>query len=469
MPAQPVPTPVGAASLRICARRGDFRRLFGVRLSGQWADGVFQASLAGAVLFNPERAATPVDIAAAFAVLLLPYSLLGPFAGVLLDRWSRQRVLLVANLLRCVLVAAVAAIVWGGVGGLPFYAAALAVISVNRFVLSALSAALPHVTASEHLVPANALTTTLGTIAAVVGGACGVALGAVVGPGDTGYAAIAVSSALGYAVAAALARGFSRRHLGPDGPAGPDGPDDPDDPDDPEPAGEPAADREHRAAHVLAGLVAGARHIRERRPAVAALLAIGAHRFAFGLATVTTVLLYRNYFDSAGFFRAGLAGLTQVLIAGAVGAAVAAVVTPAAVRAVGKQRWIVISLGVAAISQLALGAPFAMPTVILAAGVIGFVGQAVKICVDTILQQTVDDSYRGRVFSVYDTVFNVAFVAAAVLAAFVLPPTGRSYLVLGAVVACYALAAAGYAYTARSTRPSRSPRGRPLPPLRPYT
>ncbi|MBV9821841.1 MAG: MFS transporter, partial [Actinobacteria bacterium] len=71
--------------------RPDFRRLLSIRMLGQFADGVFQASLAGAILFNPERAAHAGDIAAGFAVLLLPYSVLGPFAGVLLDRWWRQR------------------------------------------------------------------------------------------------------------------------------------------------------------------------------------------------------------------------------------------------------------------------------------------------------------------------------------------------------------------------------------------
>ena len=88
--------------------RPDFRRLLVVRMLGQFADGVFQASLAGTILFNPERQAHAADIAAGFAVLLLPYSLLGPFAGVLLDRWSRQRVLLGANLFRALLVCAVA-------------------------------------------------------------------------------------------------------------------------------------------------------------------------------------------------------------------------------------------------------------------------------------------------------------------------------------------------------------------------
>jgi hypothetical protein len=70
----------------------------------------------------------------------------------------------------------------------------------------------------------------------------------------------------------------------------------------------------------------------------------------------------------------------------------------------------------------------------------------VKICVDTTLQETVDDDFRGRVFSVYDTLFNVAFVVALVLAAFVLPASGISYPLLGAVGAAYLLTAALYAH-----------------------
>ena len=69
---------------------------------------MFQAALGGAVLFNPERQADPLAVAAGLAVLLLPYSLVGPFAGALLDRWDRRRVLLVANLLRAVLTLVVA-------------------------------------------------------------------------------------------------------------------------------------------------------------------------------------------------------------------------------------------------------------------------------------------------------------------------------------------------------------------------
>ena len=84
----------------------DFRRLFRVRLCGQAGDGLFQGALFGATFFNPESSTTAAAAAVSFAALLLPYSLVGPFAGVLLDRWSRQRVLLWANAGRSLLLVA---------------------------------------------------------------------------------------------------------------------------------------------------------------------------------------------------------------------------------------------------------------------------------------------------------------------------------------------------------------------------
>ena len=86
----------------------EFWRLLELRAVSQFGDGLFQAGLAGGLLFNPERAAGPWEIAGAFAVLFLPYSVLGPFAGALLDRWDRRLVLVGANLGRLLLVLAVA-------------------------------------------------------------------------------------------------------------------------------------------------------------------------------------------------------------------------------------------------------------------------------------------------------------------------------------------------------------------------
>jgi len=65
----------------------------------------------------------------------------------------------------------------------------------------------------------------------------------------------------------------------------------------------------------------------------------------------------------------------------------------------------------------------------------------VKICVDTTLQRVVGDVYRGRVFVLYDVLFNVVFVAAAVLAAIVIPTDGPSYVVLAMASLWYLLIA----------------------------
>lgn len=420
-------TSAGETGVRHLLPRPDFRRLLATRLLCQFGDGVFQAALAGTVLFNPQRAAEPIDVAVGFAVLLLPYSFVGPFAGVWLDRWSRRQVLLRANLVRAGLVTAVAALVLAGVEGTGFYAAGLAVFSVNRFILAALSASLPHTVDEPSLVSANALSTTSGSVATVFGGGAALGLLQVVGASDAGYAALALAAALPYLGAAAVVAGFARAYLGPD----------------------------HLRAvlsvrDVVRGMVSGARHAWAHPPAVAVLLAIGLHRLGFGLLTLMTLLLYRHRFAADdGLFPGGLVGLGEVVGAGAVGTLLAAAVTPWIVRRVGKPRWVIWLLAVGGVAQAALFLPFVPPTVVAAGLVMGFVSQAVKICVDSTLQESVADDFRGRVFSVYDTLFNVTYVVALLVGAFALPPSGVSPWALLVVVGGYLLTAAAYSRITR--------------------
>ena len=136
-----------------------------VRWASQFGDGMFQAALSGAILFNPDRHTDPLDIAVGFAVLLAPYSFVGPFAGAILDRWDRRSVLLYANLARLVLiVATAAALVFGESTTVPLVLS-LTVIGISRFVLSGAGASLPHVVQQSWLVATNAaLATSLSLI-----------------------------------------------------------------------------------------------------------------------------------------------------------------------------------------------------------------------------------------------------------------------------------------------------------------
>lgn len=400
-----------------------FRRLFAARMLGQFGDGVFQASLAGAVLFNPEKQAHAADIAAGFAVVLVPYSFIGPFAGVLLDRWRRQRVLVRANIVRALWIVLFALEVGNDVEGLPFYAGALVVVSVGRFVNSALSASLPHVVSADDLVTANAFSTTAGAIIATVGGAAAIGVRGLIGESAGDYALLALGAGVIYAFASLPARGFDPDELGPD---------------------ERERARRESVGEVARGLVDGVRYLRTRRTAYAALLTIALHRLAYGISIVGTLLLYRNYFTSDGVFRAGLSGLAQVVAAVAIGGGLAAVVTPACARRLGYVGWPAALLLFGAVVQAALGLPFRLAPMLVASLLLGFVAQGIKICVDTVVQRDVDDAYRGRVFALYDTLFNVTLVLAAVITAVALPQDGHSAGAVVGIAATYAVAGLAY-------------------------
>ncbi|WP_020574638.1 MFS transporter [Actinopolymorpha alba] len=403
-----------------------FRRLFSVRLVSQFSDGIFQVALASYVLFSPERQPTAGGIAAGFAILLLPFSLLGPFCGVLLDRWSRRQVLLGSNLIRAALVLAVVFFVARGNDGPGFFALILACLSVNRFLLAALSAALPHVVPTERLVMANAVSPTCGTLAYLIGLVAGSSVAALSqGAATNAETFVLLVAALGYLGGALLALRIPRTLLGPDL------------------ASAKQAVRE-AVHHVFRGLVDGGRHVLSRRPATLGLAAIGVQRFFYSVQLVATILLYRNYFEPTDP-SAALAGIATTVLASGLGFGAAALLTPIAVRRMRKETWIVLLFMAAAFALLVPGAFYTEPSMLVAAFVLGLAAQGIKICVDTLVQENVDDVYRGRVFSFYDVIFNVVFVGAAAFAAVTLPPTGRSYAILALSSATYIGAAAVYA------------------------
>ncbi len=428
----------------VLADRG-FRWLLATRLLSQLADGVLQAGLASYVLFSPEKQATGARIAVSFAVLLLPYSLVGPFAGVLIDRWRRRQILVRSNVLRAGLLIPLALLVVAGNDGPLFVALALASLGVNRFFLSALSAGLPHVVQPGRLVTANALATTSGTVAVTAGAGLGLLTRLVLGSGYGAAAATVGAAGACYLVSALAATRLGRDQLGPDAGSDADtgtdtGADTSTDPaDQVRPAQGPSP-----WARELAALGSGMRYLYHRRAARDALATLGVFRMAFGVMTVVIVLLERETFHRPADANGGLRGVAITFVAVAIGVPVGAVLTPGAVRRWGAGWWIPGLMVTAAVALLVFGLPFRESPLVVAGFVFGLTAQGAKVSVDATVQRTVDDRHRGLVFALYDVLFNVAFVAAAAIAAAALPGSGRSAPVLLCTAA--ALVAAGTWY-----------------------
>jgi MFS family permease len=395
-------------ALIMLLRLHGFRRLFFARITSQGSDGIFQVALASHVLFNPEQHTDPQQVAAAFAVVLLPYSVLGPFVGTLLDRWPRRRVIVVSQLLRTALMLAVAALILTGATDAVFFLAVLLVFSVNRFVLAGFSASLPHVVAREHLVSANSVAPTCGSIAYFAGGLVGGVIAAL-----SSDSLVVVIASLGVVSAAWTAGRLP--FVGPD-----------------------VTVRGPRAVEVVGAVVAGfveaARTLPRRARLLLALVFVS--RLPLGFLLLQTLLLFRGPFARPGHVAGDVLGFGAAAAAAAAGFGLAALVTPWLAP-----RWEPLPY---AVRMLALSGAVALPlapwlspwTVSALNFVVAFAAQAVKISIDSLLQAHVPDTLLGRTFSFQDMMYNAGLVAAASLAAASLPRSGA------AVWPFFALAAA---------------------------
>ena len=330
-------------------------------------------------------------------------------------------------MLRSVFVALTATLMALGDRGAPLYVAVLLVLGVNRFFLSSLSAALPHVVAEDKLVMANSVSPTAGGIMATIGGV--VALGLNVATGNTERgAAITLLAGGGCYVAASLVAATMRRDL-----LGPVR----------EPGQPPPTRLLGELASVAAGLAAGARYVLKRRGPAAALGATGGFSFLFGPLFLMSILLYRDYFyrSSVGVAEGHVGGL---VIASGIGYACAALITPPVTRRLSKPAWITLLLAASGVVTITLGETFIQVAYLAIGFCLYLTRQGVAICATTILQEEVDDAYRGRVFAFYDMMFNVPYVIGAALSAAFMPSNGHSPVIIGLVAAGYVIAAAGY-------------------------
>ena len=397
-----------------------FSRLLAIRWSGQATDGLFQSALASFVLFSPDRQANALNAALAFAVVLLPYSIVGPFVGTVLDRTSRQRVLLFANLFRSINLLVVALLVFSGTTGIELTLVVLIAFGINRLILAALSAGLPLLTDAESLITANAMAVTGGSVLVVVGGGIGVGIRALVNSlaiANHADALLILLASVGYLCAAMLSTRLYRFEIGP---------------------------LKHKIE--VTSFSQGLKDMREgfsflavHTDAARGILATAVHRGGITALTLTALLLERNTFNDPALPENGLRGFGFALSFAGVGVFLGAFLAPYGVSKIGRHRWIRFSLFMSGLSCLVLAAAQSQVSLIITAFLVSFFGQNLKVTNDALVQSKIDDYFRGRVFAVYDVLVNIAIVSGGLIAALVLPTSGKSALLPLCVTGVYLL------------------------------
>ncbi len=394
-------------------RIAPFRLLITGQIAGQAADGLLQITMAQVVLFEAGRGATPWEIAKLLVVSLLPFSLIGPFAGVLIDRFDRRRVLVIASVARALVAAGSIAVIALDSQALG-YAALLTMLSISRFVLAAKGAALPVTTQSRHLVTANATSSIGGMTAAFFGavvGATFVAVVPVVG---------LLAAAAGYAVAAAVFRRLPS--VG---------------------GGEAAEDLGAGLRRVAAELAEGARFSVQTASVRRPLLAVMGNRLLLGVGFVVLVLVAdeRYELEAPGY---GLA------VAGTgVGAFLGTWLAPQLAATLHRRPLLPLMFVVGAVAAVVGAfAPYLVPFV-AAVGLAALGFQVIKVLADALIQEAAPDVVRGRVFAIYDMLYNVAFIGAALTLVPLWEP-GRESALLEALAVAFVVVGLALAASART-------------------
>jgi spore maturation protein SpmB len=132
-------------------------------------------------------------------------------------------------------------------------------------------------------------------------------------------------------------------------------------------------------------------------------------------------------------------------------------VTPAAARRFGARAWIIAMSVLAGVALPALALPFVPLLLVALTFLMNVSSQGIKIVVDTSVQTYCDENFRGRVFSVEDTLFNVFYVVGLFIGAVMLPRDGHSSSAIVAIAIGYLAVATAYALSTAGTAAAPAP------------
>jgi hypothetical protein len=356
----------------------------------QAGDGVVQAALAKLIVFGGQRgfdlegARSPDELLRIALYVFVPYTILSPFLGVVIDRWDRRKLLFIANGLRAVVIAVVGLLGTQAVGDVALFLAFLLTLSSTRLILATKAAALPTVLDDEYLVEGNAVSQLGGALFQLVGaGAALVAAGAIpTGP-------IVVTGALIYASGAISALGLE--HTGAARPASP----------------VPLADEVRR---VIGQIAAGLKEVARVPRAAASISTYFWLRLLWSFSIAGIGLISRELLVNAK---------AQVVVTAGAGAAGGVLGFLLANRMRARVRstahLVLTGAAIAGSAVAVLGAINETVTLALLAFFLGLGFFVAKISLDTMVQEALGDGFRGRAFSLYDIAYNLAWVLAAAI------------------------------------------------------
>ncbi len=148
-------------------RNRNFLLLWIGQIISQLGDRLDQMALIAFVYHRAPGSA--MEIAKILSFTIIPVFLIGPIAGVYVDRWDRRRTMYICDFLRAILVLIIPLCLFYSKSLVPIYIIVFIIFSIGRFFVPAKLAIIPDLVDKKDLLLANSLVNITGMIAAILG------------------------------------------------------------------------------------------------------------------------------------------------------------------------------------------------------------------------------------------------------------------------------------------------------------
>ena len=381
-----------------------FAALMGVQFLVQAGQGVIQGAIAKSIAFGGEKGFDVTVVPSANYLLkvvlafYVPYTLVSPFIGVVIDRTERRKILTWTNLVVAAVVALIAVGVMlplgkdtseGNVGAtVALIVGLLFIQGCVRVALAVKSAAIPDVLSGKDLLQGNGVSQAGGALFQVIG------IGFAFGAAAAFPTWIVVVLGAGVLVlASVVARQLERMERT-----------------------KPVSTFGAEVRRVIANIVAGLKEVASRPPAALGLSSFQMLRYQFwGFCLFTFGLYAKNLVESG----ADNLGLALVGGGGFLGGALGLVLAQKWKDRVPPIRLLMGAMLALGVGTIVFGSQVSLPGFAALLFVGFFTFFLGKISADTIMQQSMPDDFRGRAFALFDIAYNLGFIIPALILSFV--------------------------------------------------
>jgi hypothetical protein len=367
----------------------NFAYLMGAVFLSVMGDGIVQGALAKTIAFGKHKgfditnARSSREILGIVLLTYLPYSFVSPVMGVLIDRFDRRVLLVLANGFRAGAIFVLGLAMAVRLPDAALIGALLLTLASTRLVLAIKSASIPVVLGGRRLMQGNSIAQAGSAVSQLLG--AGIAF---VGTAATSAGAVVVAGAVVYGVGAVL--GSRVRNL----------------------STERGVTRFMEGVRrLLRDIWEGLKQVRKRAAARLGLTSFLGLRVLVSYTALVFALEIRAILGGSSSKKGiVIAGLAAVL-----GAGIGFVIAEQLKDRLRPERLVISALVLAGAGVVAFGGVVSVLGLSVVAFVTAFAYFVGKISADTLMQRALPDRYRGRGFSLFDIAYNLAWIVPALV------------------------------------------------------